>query len=61
VRLAKEQGRSLTGPDGLLKQLTNTVLETSLNEELTEHLAMRSTTPLRRRPTSVTGPAPRRC
>ena len=26
VRLAKEQGLSLTGPDGLLKQLTKTVL-----------------------------------
>jgi hypothetical protein len=30
VRLAQEQGLSLTGPDGLLKQLTKTVLETSL-------------------------------
>jgi transposase-like protein len=38
VRQAKEQGLSLTGPDGLLKQLTKTVLETSLDEELTEHL-----------------------
>src|SRR6187397_3085737 len=38
VRLAKEQGLSLTGPDGLLKQLTKTVIETALNEELTEHL-----------------------
>jgi putative transposase len=38
VRQAKEQGLSLTGPDGLLKQLTKTVLETALNEELTEHL-----------------------
>lgn len=38
VRAAKEQGLSLTGPDGLLKQLTKTVLETSLNEEMTEHL-----------------------
>jgi transposase-like protein len=28
----------LTGPGGLLKQLTKTVLETSLNEEMTEHL-----------------------
>jgi len=28
----------LTGPDGLLKQLTKTVIETALNEELTEHL-----------------------
>jgi putative transposase len=33
VRLAKEQGLSLTGPDGLLKQLTKTVLEAALNED----------------------------
>jgi IS5 family transposase len=38
VRLAQEQRLSLTGPDGLLKQLTKTVLETALNEEMTEHL-----------------------
>src|SRR5690348_3021246 len=38
VRLAKEQGLSLTGPEGLLKQLTKTVIETALNEEMTEHL-----------------------
>src|SRR4051812_18666696 len=38
VRLAREQGLSLTGPDGLLKQFTKTVLETALNEEMTEHL-----------------------
>jgi transposase-like protein len=38
VRMAKEQGLSLTGPDGLLKQLTKTVIETALDEELTEHL-----------------------
>jgi transposase-like protein len=38
VRLAKEQGLSLTGPDGLLKQLTKTVIETALGEEMTEHL-----------------------
>jgi transposase-like protein len=38
VRLAKEQGLALTGPDGLLKALTKTVLETALDEELTEHL-----------------------
>ena len=38
MRLAKEQGLSLTGPDGLLKRLTKTVLETALNEEMTEHL-----------------------
>jgi putative transposase len=38
VRRARAEGLSLTGPDGLLKQLTRTVLETALNEELTEHL-----------------------
>jgi transposase-like protein len=38
VRLAREQGLSVTGPDGLLKQFTKSVLETALNEELTEHL-----------------------
>jgi transposase-like protein len=38
VRLTKEQGLSLTGPDGLLKQFTKNVLETGLNEEMTEHL-----------------------
>ena len=38
VRMAREQGLSLTGPDGLLKQFTKSVLETALNEEMTEHL-----------------------
>jgi len=38
VRRAREQGLSLTGPDGLLKQLTKAVLETALDQELTEHL-----------------------
>jgi putative transposase len=38
VRRAREQGLSLTGPDGLLKQLTKTVLETALSQEMTEHL-----------------------
>ncbi|MGF6883717.1 hypothetical protein ABIA39_008300 [Nocardia sp. GAS34] len=38
VRMAKEQGLSLTGPVGLLKQFTKTVLETALNEEMTDHL-----------------------
>ena len=37
VRLAKEQGLSLTGPDGLLKQFTKTVLETALNECVTPY------------------------
>ncbi len=38
VRQAKERGLSLTGPDGLLKQLTKTVIESALEEEMTEHL-----------------------
>ena len=38
VRRAREQGLSLTGPDGLLKQLTKRVLETALDQEMTEHL-----------------------
>ena len=38
VRQARERGLSLTGPDGLLKQLTKTVIESALSEEMTEHL-----------------------
>ena len=38
VRQAKAAGLDLVGPDGLLKQFTKTVLETALNEEMTEHL-----------------------
>ncbi|WP_420845769.1 transposase, partial [Mycobacterium timonense] len=35
---AKEQGVELVGPTGLLNQLTNNVLETALDAEMTEHL-----------------------
>jgi putative transposase len=38
VAQAREQGLALTGPDGLLKLFTRNVLETALNEEMTEHL-----------------------
>jgi transposase-like protein len=38
VARAREQGVSLTGPEGLLKQLTKTVIETALNQEMTGHL-----------------------
>lgn len=38
VRKAREEGLTLTGPDGLLNQITKQVIETALNEELTEHL-----------------------
>ena len=62
VRLAQEQGLSLTGPDGLLKQFTKNVLETALNEEMTEHLGMRRTVPqkLERLPMCATGLGPKR-
>jgi len=38
VRAAKAQGIALTGSDGLLKQLTKTVVEVSLEEEMADHL-----------------------
>ena len=38
VQLARERGVALTGPDGLLKALTKTVIETALDEEMSEHL-----------------------
>lgn len=39
LRLPRERGLSPTGSDGLLKQLTKSVLKTGLNEEeMTEHL-----------------------
>jgi hypothetical protein len=38
-------GLSLTGPDGLLKQLTKVVIEAALDQELTEHLGHERNTP----------------
>src|ERR687885_3028351 len=38
VAEARQRGLELTGPNGLLKLLTKNVLETALNEEMTEHL-----------------------
>jgi transposase-like protein len=38
VKAARARGESITGPDGLLKTITDTVLEYALEEELTEHL-----------------------
>jgi putative transposase len=38
VAEARARGLALTGPDGLLKLFTRNVLETALNEEITEHL-----------------------
>jgi len=38
VKAARARGEDLTGPDGLLKAITATVLETALEEEMTDHL-----------------------
>ena len=38
VRQAKERGLDLTGPEGLLRKLTKSVIETALDEEMTDHL-----------------------
>jgi putative transposase len=38
VKAARDRGVALTGPDGLLKALTKTVVETALDEEMSEHL-----------------------
>src|SRR4028119_1443994 len=38
VRAARAQGVALSGPGGLLKALTKTVIETALDEEMAEHL-----------------------
>lgn len=61
VRMAKEKGLDLTGPDGLLKQFTKSVLETALDEEMTEHLLAPSTrNPRTAGPrTRATAPPPR--
>ena len=48
VRMAKEQGLALTGLDGLLEQLTKTVIETALNDEITEHLGFEKHDPVGR-------------
>lgn len=38
VKAARDRGEAITGPDGLLKLITKTVLESALEEEMTEHL-----------------------
>ncbi|HBD4612352.1 TPA: transposase, partial [Shigella sonnei] len=38
VRAARASGAALTGPGGLLKQLTKMVVEAALDEEMNEHL-----------------------
>src|ERR1700712_3731439 len=38
VRRARQAGIALTGPDGLLKAMTKTVIEAALEEEMADHL-----------------------
>src|SRR3954451_8215525 len=38
VKAARDRGVALTGPEWLLKALTKTVVETALDEEMSEHL-----------------------
>ena len=38
VRAARARGEDITGPNGLLKSITATVLEAALEEEMTDHL-----------------------
>jgi putative transposase len=38
VKAARARGDQLTGPDGLLKSITKQVLESALEEEMTEHV-----------------------
>ena len=38
VKAARARGDDLTGPDGLLKMITATVLQAALDEEMTGHL-----------------------
>jgi putative transposase len=62
VRQSRDRGVSLTGPDGLLKALTKTVIETALDEEMNEHLGYDKHDPEgRNRATRGTGSGRRRC
>ena len=38
VKPARDRGEDITGPEGLLKSITATVLEAALGEEITDHL-----------------------
>ena len=38
MKAARARGEELTGPDGLLKSITKQVLESALEEEMTEHV-----------------------
>ena len=59
VKAARARGEELTGPDGLLKMITATVLQAALDEEMTEHLGHEKHQPaVAPTATSVTAPGP---
>ncbi len=61
VRKAREQGVAVTGPGGLLKALTKTVIETALEEETVDHLGYDKHDPAgRNRANSRNGRRPKR-
>ena len=62
VDRARSQGLPLTGADGLLNQLTKTMLETAPKGEMTDHLGYEKHDPAGRDAAiSATAPGPRRC
>jgi putative transposase len=61
VRQARAQGVALTGPGGLLKALTKTVIETALEEELAEHLGYDKHDPVGRNRGNSPSSSPGRC
>jgi hypothetical protein len=62
VTRARERGLDLTGPGGLLTALTQRVLESALEGEITDHFGYDKHDPAGRDlGTPATGPGPRRC
>ena len=62
VRAARARGDDLTGPDGLLKAITKTVLESALEEEMSEHVGYDKTpSKAGTAATPATAPGRRRC
>ena len=62
VRSARARGVAMTGPEGMLKALTKTVIETALDEEMTEHLGYgKHEVGAGAAGTPATAPGPRRC
>ncbi len=62
VKAARARGEDLTGPEGLLKSITKQVLESALEEEMTEHVGHeKHGSPAPGASNVLTAPARRRC